>query len=297
MDSLHSLVTRLEAQTPTDPFYHQPTDLIPSGAKTPPYWTMNAAVDWCEQNYVHSRYVAETYNVLSSLGFVVAGLLGMWFCRKYRLESRISLSYFLMMIIGIGSSLFHGTLTWWGQSSDELPMIYASATFFYVIVEVNLVRKQKSWVFYLLLAYLVAFTVVYFAFPEFFPIFIFIYSCSVLIIIYQAYSVYRIYFKHDTTRAGLTQRRLFYVCAILYPCAFLFLWVPENFLCPYYPTLFHNLHLHAWFHVLTTISPVSCMAFTTYHRYKNVLKAEDVTHGFCAPLMFPYVRVVQAKSV
>jgi len=41
------------------------------------FWSpRTASVDWCEPNYLHSVYVAEWYNTLSSLAVVLMGLTG-----------------------------------------------------------------------------------------------------------------------------------------------------------------------------------------------------------------------------
>ena len=67
----------------------------------------------------------------------------------------------------------------------------------------------------------------------------------------------------------------------------LLLWVPENALCPSFPGLFHRLQLHAWFHIVTGISPFSFVLFITYHRAVHVLKRRAKHEVY----VLPYVSV------
>ena len=288
MDALRELHERLQSQRPSDPFFHQPTVL--SNHPSPFWGAPNSLVDWCEPNYTHTRYVAEFWNTLSSFPMIVAGLIGLGCCRRYRLERRFWCCYAMLMTVGVGSVLFHGTLQWWGQAADELPMIYASAAYFYATVEANVQQTRRPWLYMAELLYCLFFTVAYFGHPQFFVAFVVVYGVSVTLVIYQGYRIYVNYFASDQSSAGRRSRILFYLAGSLYPGAFLFLWVPENLLCLAHPWV-DMLHMHALFHVLTTISPVCFAAFLTYHRCKNVLKYGDVRHFMVGGLM-PCVEVL-----
>lgn len=75
-------------------------------------------------NYRVIPAIAEPANTLSNLGFVALGLIG---ARREAQQSE-NLSYALMYlniaVIGVGSMLFHGSLTVLGQQMDELPMVW-----------------------------------------------------------------------------------------------------------------------------------------------------------------------------
>ena len=283
---LAAWVERLRGQTPTDPFYHQPFAVLSHSDR--PFWGRpNSAVDWCEENYLHSHHVAEFWNFLSSVPMVVCGLFGLGCSWRFRLEPRFWLCHLGILFVGIGSCLFHGTLTWWGQALDELPMIYASTAFFYMVVEADLAQTRRPWLPYAEAAYCAAFTLAYFAFPAFFLVFVVSYACAVLLIIHQAHRIYATYVRADRSAAGRWQHRLFWTAAISYPAGLLLLWIPENALCPSFPRLFQYLQLHAWFHLVTGTSPVTFMVFITYHRCTHILKRK-ATHRFC---VLPYIHV------
>ncbi|KAF9156764.1 Alkaline ceramidase 3 [Linnemannia schmuckeri] len=73
------------------------------------YWSPNtASVDWCENNYVVSYYIAEFWNTISSLFIVALGELGLYLCPTK--EKRFKVAFRTISVVGIGSTLFHGTL-------------------------------------------------------------------------------------------------------------------------------------------------------------------------------------------
>lgn len=196
---------------------------------------------------------------------LVVSVYGMWISYKYGLEARFYLCWLGIGVVGVGSIMFHGTLHPIGQAVDELAMITASLAFLYVVLEVGHLEARRPWLPYVEAVYAAGFTVAYFTSPFFFPFFIAAYGATVLLIIQQAYRVYRHYALEDSA-AARWQRWLFWIAAIGYPAAFLFLWVPENALCPLYPRLFRVLNLHALFHIVTTVSPYCYVVFMTYHR-------------------------------
>jgi len=87
-----------------------------------------STVDWCEQNYILSEYVAEYWNTLTGLCLIVSGVL--YYKNNY---DCISVTHYqkvftklsgLLVFVGVGTMLFHGTLYYQYQLLDELPMIY-----------------------------------------------------------------------------------------------------------------------------------------------------------------------------
>lgn len=93
----------------------------------PSFWgVVDSEFDWCECNYELSPYVAEPFNSITSAAYP-AGAAYAW-----RMHHKLSLSRWhkLMLsvtaIMGVGSVIFHGTLRYWAQLLDELPL-YAMA--------------------------------------------------------------------------------------------------------------------------------------------------------------------------
>ena len=70
----------------------------------------SSTIDWCEENYQVSLYIAEFWNTISNLSFVVLALYGYRRARQERFERRFLAQYIAVLVTGIGSALFHGTL-------------------------------------------------------------------------------------------------------------------------------------------------------------------------------------------
>lgn len=91
---------------------------------TPPYTPFwgppTSSEDWCEPNYLHSSYVAEWYNTLSSVPIVIAGLIGIAVGLRSGFRARFVVPCAFVVMVGLGSMSFHGTLQYWGQAMDEL---------------------------------------------------------------------------------------------------------------------------------------------------------------------------------
>ena len=88
----------------------------------------NSTVDWCEPNFIQSRWVAEWQNTLSCLPIVLAGLYG--YSRKP------DALFIVLTLVGITSTAFHATLARWAQALDELSLL--------LLVGCALERMQKQ---------------------------------------------------------------------------------------------------------------------------------------------------------
>lgn len=255
----------MEPQRPRDPFYRRPIAVLSHHPE--PFWGLPTSnVDWCEANYVHSRYVAELFNTLSSVPMVLVAAWGLWLCRHYGLEMRFYLCWAGIGVVGVGSLLFHGTLQHVGQATDEVGMVCASLAFLYVVLEAShYPEARRPWLPWAEALGAIAFAAAYLSSPFFFPFFVAAYAAMVLLIIHQTYRLYLLYRDEDGA-AARWQRTLFWTAALGYPGGFLLFWVPENALCPLYPWLFQVLNLHALFHLVTTMSPYCYVVFMTYHR-------------------------------
>lgn len=221
-----------------------------------------ASVDWCEPNYVHSAYVAEWYNTLSSVPIALLGLLCVVWARwpKFRRDPRFLLGGLAVLVVGVGSTAFHGTLLRSAQALDELPMIYSGLTFLYVVRwrEDGDPRRRRLWQVGLLV-YAAAFTVAYFVLPQYFTFFILTYAGAVTALVVWTARV-SFWSASDPGR-----RRLFVVSAGSYVGGVFLLWIPEHVLLPCaHPA--QALHLHAWFHLASAVGSYAWLLWAAYDR-------------------------------
>lgn len=108
------------------------------------YWgPVTSSINWCEEDYVVTKYIAEFCNTTTNLVFVVLATIAIYNAIRYHYERRILLSSFGYLLVGIGSWLFHMTLKYEYQLLDELPMIYTTLVMFWGIFEYNTTAKQS----------------------------------------------------------------------------------------------------------------------------------------------------------
>lgn len=97
---------------------------------------LTSSINFCEDDFQFSRYVAEPANVASSLGAYLPlafhGLAGppsqSWRRRPLRDGVRFAAAYATLGTIGVGSMALHALLTSWTQGGDEIPMLWYTAT-------------------------------------------------------------------------------------------------------------------------------------------------------------------------
>ena len=80
------------------------------------YWgEEDTSIHFCEDKYKNVYWVAEYYNTVSSLFYVLAGI--------FLLNSEIKRLGWGLIGVGVGSCILHATLRYYGQWVDEIAMI------------------------------------------------------------------------------------------------------------------------------------------------------------------------------
>ncbi|PPR82107.1 hypothetical protein GOBAR_AA38612 [Gossypium barbadense] len=97
------------------------------------FWGPVTSTDRCEKNYVHSSYIAEFFNTISSIPGILFALIGLINALRQRFEKRFSVLHISNMILSIGSMLYHATLQRVQQQGDETPMVWEMLLYFYIL--------------------------------------------------------------------------------------------------------------------------------------------------------------------
>ena len=225
------------------------------------YWgPVTASVDWCEDNYVVTHYVAEFYNTLSSLPMVLLALFALWWghratrgCRYY------AASCIASACVGAGSMLFHGTLTQEGQFLDEVPMLICICTFILLIKMTG--PDPSPWTPVLLTAWAAFAVAVYMS--SNFEVFCLMFFFSAVYAIYLSAMRVRRSTCAETKRL---MKRFVFSAALGYLGSAFLLWIPEMLLCgnrleETHDTAVRHLHLHAVYHLCAGVSIYSFLCF------------------------------------
>lgn len=125
--------------------------MLPFAIPYPPeqlhgYWGIpTSTIDWCEENYVISLFVAEALNTVTNSVFMMLALFAIYNAYRNRLETRFILLAGGFLLVGIGLWWFHMTLRYEYQLLDELPMIYATCIPFWSVFSQGL-STRGSWI-------------------------------------------------------------------------------------------------------------------------------------------------------
>lgn len=249
-----------------------------------------ATIDWCEENYVVSYYIAEFWNTISNAVMIFAPLIMMVIGILEKHEKRFVYSFAAIIVVGIGSWLFHMTLLYSMQLMDELPMIWGSAFIIYSMYMMKSDPDEDNILLQVLLsAYCFIITVVYIVINE--PVFHEA-AYGLMVFTMLGMAIYR-------TISMQCNVVLFVVSIGTYALGF-FLWNIDNWYCdnlryvrgkiPYSGMLFQ---LHAWWHVFAGLGTYLSLLFAVHTRYLYLQCKVELKffYGF-----FPYVTVKEKRN-
>lgn len=223
-----------------------------------------STLDWCEENYVVTPYIAEFWNTVSNVVMIVPPLLNGLYYWRIGLELRYVYLNFALFVVGIGSWLFHMTLKYEMQLLDELPMIYGTAMIIYTLHHtVSNIKYESNSDIVIPVSYCVTASLVYITMrnPILHQTF---YGCLVFLLIYKS------------VQACKTQQRIIPYAMIsffLYLIGFI-LWNIDNVYCSSVRHARHHTRyeykpitqLHAWWHLFSGLASSLQIVFCTFAR-------------------------------
>lgn len=191
------------------------------------FWgTPDVSVSFCENKYIVSDYIAEYYNTMSALSYVIVGLL--FYKTKLKKLSKI------IILLGMGTALLHSTLRFYGQWLDEISMLILS---FYIIKEIRQMRfgfTTSEW-------YLLLLIFPYFLFERYFSYFFMVFSSLQI----YTYTISRKKYDECTREVYYLIKAYLIVLILSSIC-----WLGDQLFCDYV----QNYQLHAVWHVGTSLA-------------------------------------------
>jgi dihydroceramidase len=264
------------------------------------FWNeITSTIDWCEENYVVTPYIAEAVNTISNSLFIILAAFAFRSAIKNKLETRFSLISLGFAIVGIGSWLFHMTLKYEFQLMDELPMVYATCIPVWSVLSEGSSKKRSVSIGAGVLFGANVLTAVYLYFKD--PtIHQVAYALLNVLVVGQSVILTK---KH--VHDEVAKKRLFR-CMSLGITIFLsgyFLWNLDVHFCSSWTKIRHHVgipygflfELHAWWHVLTGTGVYYYIVYLEYLRvwilHKEASYRYVVHFGF-----LPELQLVEDES-
>ncbi|ODV88865.1 hypothetical protein CANCADRAFT_130320 [Tortispora caseinolytica NRRL Y-17796] len=229
-----------------------------------------ATIDWCEENYIVSHYVAEFTNTLTNLGFVALAVYATYNAFAADLEWRFIFTAIGFGLVGIGSWMFHMTLWYEFQLLDELPMIYATCIPTWTVLSYRKSRSSSLFIAFVTCMGAGLLTAIYLKYkdPTIHQIAYALLNCIVLI-----RSMYLI----ESEVKDPAERKKMWSTAVIGIVTFLSgyaLWLMDVHFCNLAKSYRHAIGLplglllegHAWWHILTGLGVYFYLVFLEHLR-------------------------------
>ena len=199
--------------------------------QTSPYrgWNSETATSpyrgWCEEDYVYTPHIAEFWNTISNIALILLSIYGLyWF---YKLHRKISIKFTLCLLIGIGSTWYHATLSRFGQLFDEIPMMMLTTLFFMEFV---------SWDF---LPGAMGAAIGSYVILDYYPLFLGYFAVITVATLLFPIFTWKNRLQNRLYKKAIITMFIGYIC-----------WLADIHLCG----KTKHLHLHAWWHVFSAFA-------------------------------------------
>ena len=237
-----------------------------------------ANTNWCERDYAVTPYIAEFGNSLSSLAIVGNGIYGI-VRHKDSTETRYFWAYFIFIVVGVGSALFHGTLRREFQLLDELPMMWGNAIFVYVIKRMRdpfdaPARTGLAWAIAIATAF--ASVIVALFDREDQTLFLLFYGGGVCWLLYESRKL-----NNELNSRGQV---LLMETAILFYIGGFFFWLCDRNFCNDFVAgvPVRSMYLHCLWHLGAGTGTFFCVLFWIWTR-NTIVKRKQAVRG-CSPV-------------
>jgi len=168
--------------------------------------------------------------------------------------------FLTLAIIGVGSTTFHGTMRWWGELWDELPMIVLGGFFLWGLKGVHPLTRGTTGIYFyigIILSILTA-TVAYVQF-QFYEIFLHFFTAMIVSAVVISF--------HAKSSSASGQTNFFYYATIAEIILGKVLWSLEHALCGIHPVI---PMLHVLWHVFSAFAAYHFVLFLMCIRYSKL---------------------------
>ncbi|KAK5992082.1 Alkaline ceramidase YPC1-like protein [Cladobotryum mycophilum] len=223
-----------------------------------PFWgAQTSYLNFCEEDYVVTRYIAEFINTLSSLAYVAFGIYGLINIRQTPRSSIRLASYFGLIGVGLCSAGYHMTLKYHTQMSDELSMHLLTTPLLYRILTFK-ASPQRTQVVGLVLSILFTIVMVTHMVMDEFLLHASTFGLSVYLIVTRIGKLIPQQISDPVIRKRVHRVSLFGTFNFVFGYL---VWLIDDWACQALTNVRHSvglplaffLELHGWWHIFTAI--------------------------------------------
>ncbi|KAI5306545.1 hypothetical protein KEM56_000347 [Ascosphaera pollenicola] len=268
-----------------------------------PYWgEPTSHMNFCENDYEFSPYFGEFINTVTSFAYVAFGAYPLF--RQWGAGSKSSwhhsLSYISLIIVGIGSALFHMTMKYELQLVDDLSMLLGASTMLHLVLTLDDSWQKKLYVFVGIFTALSAsvWAHVYTGDSTLHQI---VFGSMVFTTGYKLVKLNKMHIKDSQLQQKLLDLMTFAICVLT--VAYI-TWCFDTIICD---ALRRNraylglpwawlLELHGWWHLLTALGVYIAMVEAEYLYAVNRGMTADPEISYIRILMGPNSRSNHSKK-
>ncbi|KAL2870528.1 ceramidase [Aspergillus lucknowensis] len=261
-----------------------------------PFWgPQTSYLNFCEEDYVITRYVAEFINTLSSGVFCLFGLYGLTQLRKKQ-QASISRAIPYLGLIGVGvcSAGYHMTLKYHTQMSDELSMHLLTTPLLYRILTFQTSPEYTKRVGAILFTLFSIVMVVHMVMDEFL-LHATTFGLAVLLITTRTMKTISLQISDSSVRMRIRWISRFGLFCFVFGYV---VWLIDTWACSHLTEIRRTVgipaafffELHGWWHVLTAIGGYVAVATV------DLITAGEVHNDLTAELAFPVSVVARALN-
>jgi len=218
----------------------------------------SAAVDWCEYNYQFSQHIAEYFNTISNIPFLIIPPIMMVLYRDYGkyVTKSIHIIWAFLIAIGCGSAYFHSTLSMAGQLMDEIFILWVLMVSYAILLPKKILPsyfQQNRWVLNVIIFILtIIITCLAAVEPTLNAYFLMILSIPVIIVLF-----YLVRSCYNEAIISLSKRTVF-IWALAVAA-----WVADRAFCDFWISI-DLPYFHSVFHILVLVSAYSSIVIFSY---------------------------------
>eukprot|EP01084_Bolivina_argentea_P152430 265919_1 len=257
------------------------------------YWSpRTASFNWCEIDYSVTYYVAEFWNSISNIMYLLCSIhlmiqynemrkhikLNPWISNRYKTINvyLMYLNFACLAAIGFGSTAYHLTLKWYGQKLDQIAEISTVETLLFITI----IFQYLSSVNFLIETVRIIFICVYIIIALLIMFFAKYYFGSFIVVTMAFVYIRGQYIAYKYSHAQHLQINL-------YRIIFLFVlagicWYIDRYYCEIIQLKYKYFYGHALWHVLTALAfhqigvTIILLHLTNNNKLKHVK-----TYSFC----------------